>query len=549
MDRDPETWLDESLKISSYLLVAGLLSVILLCFYRICLHPLAQFPGPFISKITDWSIVFQAASGDRHIETWTEHEKYGSIVRIGPNTLSFNTVTALKTIYSSRKANVQKANWYRTIDAGSKAFSVHSEIDKSRHAFRRRVLDQAFSESALSDAQSFILEDVKTWVVCLGADIEKRGWTVARNMKDWCNWLGFDMMGDLTFGKSFGCVTKGEHRFVPDVVMDSTKFVYVAGFWPFISLIRPLFGTIWMSLFSTKNAKENDAYIKYAIALMEERMAAENQETDEKSATKPAKRKDFIHFLLHARDPETGRGLSIHELHADSALLIHAGSDTTALTLSSTTFYLVHNEAVLSILQAQIRRTFPTLDSIRSGPELTSLTYLRACIDEAMRMAPPVPSHLPREVMAGGIEIDGHYFPKGTVVGVAPWTIHHNAAYYPDPFTYNPDRWIVSEGEGKDKEESVALARAAFCPFGIGPRGCAGKRLAYLELSLALATLLWVYDLKLDSSTGTSRLPTKKKTRCAEVRNRADVYQLWDHFVADREGPVIHLKKRADVDL
>jgi hypothetical protein len=142
--------------------------------------------------------------------------------------LSFNTAGALKSIYASRKANVQKADWYRTIDAGSKAFSVHSEIDKTRHAFRRRVLDQAFSEAALGPAEQSILNNLKTWVRCLGSETEKQGgWTGPRDMKDWCNWLSFDMMGDLTFSESFGCVDKGEHRFVPEVVLDSTKFVYV----------------------------------------------------------------------------------------------------------------------------------------------------------------------------------------------------------------------------------------------------------------------------------------------------------------------------------
>ena len=151
----------------------------------------------------------------------------GSIVRIGPNTLSFNTVTALKTIYGSRQANVQKADWYRTIDAGSKAFSVHSEIDKSKHAFRRRVIDQAFSDQALTDAESLIIENTQDWMDCLCANSPKNGWSPSRNMNDWCNWLSFDMMGDMTFGRDFGCVVKGEHRFVPDVVLSATKFVYV----------------------------------------------------------------------------------------------------------------------------------------------------------------------------------------------------------------------------------------------------------------------------------------------------------------------------------
>jgi cytochrome P450 len=199
--------------------------VVGLCIYRLTLHPLAKYPGPLLSKITDWSIVFQASSGDRHLETWKEHNEYGSVVRIGPNVLSFNTATALKAIYSGRKGNVRKSDWYRTIDAGSKAFSLHSEIDKSRHAFRRRVIDQAFSDSAVGRAESLILKNVKVWVDSLGPDAGE--WSEQRDMKDWCNWLSFDMMGDLTFGRGFGCVEKGEHRFVPEVVMEATKFVYV----------------------------------------------------------------------------------------------------------------------------------------------------------------------------------------------------------------------------------------------------------------------------------------------------------------------------------
>ena len=352
-----------------------------------------------------------------------------------------------------------------------------------------------------------------------------------------------------------------------------------AGFWPFIDLVRPLLGTSWASMLFTSDAKQGEAYIKYANGMMEQRMAEERQYDDTKASN--PRRKDFIYHLLHARDPDTGEGLSVSELHADSALLIHAGSDTTALTLSAAMFYLTQEEKVLKRLTDEIRSTFRTVEEIRSGPALSSLTYLRACIDEVLRMSPPVPSHLPREVLPGGMEIDGEYVPEGTVVGVAPFAIQHNAEYYPDPFRFDPDRWIVpSDGSGggatapaKEKEESVALARAAFCPFSIGPRGCAGKRVAYLEASLALATLLWVFDVKraqqperdefgarTGSGTGTgaktttTTTTTKKQatqrngdgtTRHAQVRGRRDVYQLWDHFVADREGPVVRFRKRA----
>ncbi|KAJ9646027.1 hypothetical protein H2204_000689 [Knufia peltigerae] len=549
--------LDLFIRVSASFVLATVVYTIGVCIYRVTLHPLAKYPGPFLSKITDWSIVLQARSGDRHLDTWAEHQKYGPVVRIGPNVLSYNTTAALKAIYSSRRSNVRKSDWYKTIDAGSKAFSLHSEIDEKRHAFRRRVIDQAFSDTAIKSDEDLIVKDVTTWVDALGTEVDATtGWTKPKDMKDWCNWLSFDMMGDLTFGKGFGCVELGEHRFVPEVVLDATKFVYVAGFWPFIDLVRPLLGTSWASMLFTKDAAQGEAYIKYANGMMEQRMAEERQFDDTKASN--PRRKDFIHHLLHARDPETGRGLSVNELHADSALLIHAGSDTTALTLSGATFYLTdpRNERVLTKLTTEIRRTFDTPRDIHSGPALGSLTYLRAVIDEVLRLAPPVPSHLPRQVLPGGMEIEGDYVPEGTVVGVAPFAIQYNEEYYPDPFRFKPERWISGPDEG------VATARAAFCPFSIGPRGCAGKRVAYLEVSIALATLLWSFDVKraaaaaadedgtitttTDNNTSNNNNNDNKNSRHGTVRGRRDLYQLWDHFVADRKGPMVQFRKRVD---
>lgn len=129
------------------------------------------------------------------------------------------------------------------------------------------------------------------------------------------------------------------------------------------------------------NAKENAAYAKYAGSMMDDRLAtgAEKPPSGEEAAIangttdKALRRKDFIHYLLHTKDPETGKGLSIHELHADCALLIHAGSDTTAITLSASLFYLLHHPPVLSKLTGLVRSTFRSIESIRSGPDLNSL--------------------------------------------------------------------------------------------------------------------------------------------------------------------------------
>jgi cytochrome P450 len=147
-------------------------------------------------------------------------------VRIGPNAVSINTISALREIYANRRANVCKADWYRTIDVSSGAFSTHSEIDRTRHAFRRRVLDHAFSDTALRSAETFIVENVRTWCKVLDSGGGYDGWSEPKNMSVWSTWLNYDIMGDLVFGKRFNCMEGGDHRFVPALMMNCNAFIY-----------------------------------------------------------------------------------------------------------------------------------------------------------------------------------------------------------------------------------------------------------------------------------------------------------------------------------
>ncbi len=214
--------------------------------------------------------------------------------------------------------------------------------------------------------------------------------------------------------------------------------------------------------------------------------------------------------------------------------------------MAATLFYLVRNPQALQTASGEVRSKFGDIEEITQGPQLNSCTYLRACIDEAMRMSPSVGGIAPREVLPGGITIDGECVPEGVVVGTPHYTIHHNASYYPQPFTYVPERWVAGASAsskmsgGPITDRDVALAQSAFCPCSIGPRGCIGKGLAYIELMTTLARVLYLYDMR--KSAGPD--PAEGRPGREWGRQRVDEYQLIDQFTSLKDGPMVEFRKR-----
>lgn len=244
---------------------------------------------------------------------------------------------------------------------------------------------------------------------------------------------------------------------------------------------------------------------------------------------------DVFSHLSQTFNPKTERPLYTRvELGSESSLLIVAGSDTTSTCLAATFFYLLHNPEAFSLAQNEIDKTFQCLEDIRSGQRLSACHYLRACINESLRLSPPVGGLMAREVLTGGLEVDGHLFPKGVEIETPHYALHHDEEYYPEPFLYKPERWLAAEGS------EAATARSAFCPFSIGPRGCVGKTMAYHELMIVMGRVLWEFDIRLDDRSELRKASDGWKG----FRQRADEYQLYDTFSSKSMGPQMQFRPR-----
>jgi cytochrome P450 len=110
--------------------------------------------------------------------------------------------------------------------------------------------------------------------------------------------------------------------------------------------------------------------------------------------TKENPGKGFLSYLLHAKDPQIEQGFEKEELDTDSGLLVAAGADTMSIMLTAALFYLLKNPRVLKKLTDKTREAFAGVEEIRGGAKLNSLAYLRTCIYETPRLAPPASTHL-----------------------------------------------------------------------------------------------------------------------------------------------------------
>ncbi|GAB0137977.1 hypothetical protein EsDP_00006227 [Epichloe bromicola] len=474
----------------------------------------------------------------------------GPVVRFAPNSLSFNTAEAFDAIYKSPKTSVVKSDWYQCVRDSAGGFeSTFTARQTARHAAKRRLLSQAFSERALRDYEPRICAHIEAWIEAIQDEIsdgnndgnnDGDGGLVDIDLGQWSNYLIFDILGDLGYGSSFGLVTTATNRSIVDLIPKATGGWYSLGYHPFTKLLRRiLFQTPLGAYLGGPSYHHNIQFRTFCLSKLKERRQRDAAEEAEEAAAAP--RVMFTH-LLHGRDPETGEGYSTGDLACESVLLMVAGSQSTAGGLAAVFFYLAHHPAKLARLRAEIHGAFAREQDIRyeyASCALATLPYLRACVNESLRLSPPTPGHLPRDVV--GLEtgavamIDGHAVPGGTTVGVSPYALHRNASYFRDPLGFVPERWLAprdGDGDGRGGPMVMAMGMVGFAAFSGGPTGCIGQQLAMVEMSLAAARLLWRFDLRL--------LRRRRRRRHSDSSSPVE-FVAKDRFVAQAEGPRVRL--------
>ncbi|KAK4184282.1 Isotrichodermin C-15 hydroxylase [Podospora australis] len=460
--------------------------------YNLFLHPLHSYPGPLFMRATRLGYIRRSLKGTLSFEMLDLHQKYGPVVRIAPNELAFCDPQAWKDIMGHRTGGPDKQQlefeksekFYRPV-ADIPVDIVNAKRDE--HALLRRTMAHGFSDRAMREQQPLI----KGYIDLLMQKLRKygQGGKQKVDLAAWYNFTTFDVIGDLAFGESFGCLESEDYhpwvKAIFSVARAGVMFQSVAHF--------PLLFSMLLKMIPARFMEERAEHMEMAMAKLKRRM----------ETTKP--RSDLIEGLLKKADEW---GLTLEKLQANSGILVIGGSETTATLLSGVTFLLLTNPSSLEKLVKEIRTSFSSEDEI-DFLSVSSLPYLLACLDEALRLYPPVPTGLPRVVPPGGASIAGHYVPQGTIVAVHQWAMYHNPQHFREADSFHPERWLGTDERFKDDRKE------AFQPFHLGARNCLGRNLAYIEMRLILARVLWSFDLRI-----------AEESRDWMIRQR--IFNLWE---------------------
>ena len=360
-----------------------------LVIFNLYFHPLSGFPGPRLWGATRFAYLRSFHQGTMVQRIQGFHEEYGHVVRISPDELSFTSAGALKDIYGSppgKEAFHRNPIWYGSLPG--KAASIVSSSEKD-HARMRRLVSHGFSDKALKEQEPLIIGLVDLFVRRLHEQVREGG--VVEIIK-WFNFVTFDVIGDLIFGEPFKCLQESQYHPWVLIVCNYIKAIALlktANFYPMLQAL--------------------------IIRCIPERVLREQRRHDRMTKSKVherldlgSARADIIEYILQHNDQ---KGMTVPELEETMVILIMAGSETTATTLSGITNYLVRNKRVLQRLTDELRSSYPE-EKEMTMTSLVDQAYLTAVIEEGLRLCPPIPAGLSRVVPKGGGTVCGYHLPE-----------------------------------------------------------------------------------------------------------------------------------------
>ncbi|KAI0407025.1 cytochrome P450 [Xylaria palmicola] len=418
-----------------------------LVFYRLFLHPLAHFPGPKLAAISRWyEGYYDVVQNGRYTFKIADlHKRYGPIVRISPHELHINDPAFIDQLY--RQDDIwDKYDW--AVDAFATYGAGLLTPEHDRHRARRQPLNPFFSKPKVNSRQEMLERYLDKLCSRIDAFVEM-GETF--NFGAAITAFTRDVAFDFILGKSYKSLDADDFN---EVMLSATRGsgqVWRLG--KHIRFIGPFL-----------KAVPTDWVIKYGdhVTQIFFRFLKENLEDTERLVAAKGRLEsapnNIVYEIMNSGLPASDK--TVNRIFDEVAVITGAGYETTAGALRTALYHVYNQKPILDRLRAELA----TIDT-RDLKVLEQLPYLKAVLMEGLRISPALGTRLSRIAPNRDLIYKQWRIPPGTPVGMTLVILHTDENVYPEPRSFNPDRWMGPDGGPK-----------SFSPFLKGTRACLGMQ-------------------------------------------------------------------------
>ncbi|KAF4451645.1 hypothetical protein F53441_5324 [Fusarium austroafricanum] len=450
-------------------------------------YRLRHIPGPWIASVTNFWAGWVAISSQQWEIFMDVDNKYGSLVRIGPDVVLTSDVELIKRI-SSTKSLYPKSRW-----ADGARFNPYHETlfmitDPNQHDRAKARLAPAYSGRDTPDLENAVDRQVTNLV-----DLIRRKYLsdpASGNFRtlpliNVISYFTLDVISKVALGTEFGCCASDAdlYNFYNTLAAHMPKL----GITTDVPWIRSLlYSKTFLKLFGPR---ETDTA---GIGLL---MKVTNENVRARYGQEQKGKTDMLLPCHYVQGSFITHGLSQGKVEAETLFMFVAGSDTTASAIRFTMFYIMSCPRVYQKLKQEIRMAIREgrVSSPITVAQARELPYLQAVMYEGLRMRPVSTGQHAREVPAGGDTINGHFIPGGTSIAVNfSAVLRSRALFGEDAAVFRPERFI-----GLTEPELAEMRRNVELNFGYGRYMCAGKPLALMEMHKVYFELLRAFDFQL----------------------------------------------------
>ncbi|KAF2808157.1 cytochrome P450 [Mytilinidion resinicola] len=454
--------------------------ILLRCIYLKYFHALSRYPGPFLASFTNLWRTIRFAKGDLHLDVAALHARHGSIVRLGPNSLSFSSVEAYEAIYGFSARGFKKGSFYdfaRNKTTGRT--TVFAAADDATHREHRRKTIVAFGNRVPAYAP-VVKRHVEVLIERMKQFRNENG-TVS--ISSLLHRFLLNTLFEISFARELPAALPppGEVDTLSQGFHMVSASIFTSSWLPWLNWVLNT-GPVQKIIQKPKYEPDGSLVPLSRFFQLAEQVITQDQPALEvHTKSQPSILQNYL-----AVSEDDSRRMTVPQINIESINLVFAGQGSATAALTS----------ILWQLGTSVGR--PWQKKIRAAD--TREVVLEVVIRETLRFLPPFPIGFPRDITSETqTAIPGIYgtLPIGTEVSVNYWLLCRSKELFgEDADVWDPTRWLLNASDRELEPQVDHGLDEKFLIFGRGPRACLGQDFARLVIREVITAVLERWEIE-----------------------------------------------------